>query len=165
MPRPATSSVTGNVPATPEFLEPIQEAVQRGIMVVNVTQCFQGEVLDETEDPTTSLLGGATRIQASTELTIEQALWKFASERQDAELLEAYLEKYPNGEFAEEARERLAALKVSQVSGLPDSSPRRNQQGFDRSRRLPPRCHGRPALTVGRYRHCLRRSCHQRRQG
>ncbi|CAH7686459.1 L-asparaginase [Phakopsora pachyrhizi] len=38
----------GNAPRKPEFLKAFSEASARGVIIVNVTQCFQGTVSDET---------------------------------------------------------------------------------------------------------------------
>jgi len=66
---------TGNIPTKPEFLKVISDAVkERGILIVNVTQCLQGEVEQGLYDVSAGLL--SCGVISGMDLTPEAALTK-----------------------------------------------------------------------------------------
>ena len=65
---------TGNVPSRKDFLEPIEAAVKRGIFIVNVTQCLQGEVEQGLYDVSAGLL--SCGVISGFDMTPEAALSK-----------------------------------------------------------------------------------------
>lgn len=81
---------SGNAPKNPEFLKVLAEAQQRGVFLVNVTQCTVGSV-----DANRYVTGaGLTRIgvEPSLDITLEAALTKLmvlAAEHKDLESLRA----------------------------------------------------------------------------
>ena len=64
----------GNAPARKEFLDPIAEAIQRGVVVVNVTQCAADGVDMKTYDAGISLAG--TGVLDGGDMTYEAAIVK-----------------------------------------------------------------------------------------
>jgi L-asparaginase len=66
----------GNAPASPEFLDVIAGAVDRGITVVDVTQCRAGEVELGLYDVSAGLL--ACGVVSGVDMTIEAALTKLS---------------------------------------------------------------------------------------
>jgi serine/threonine protein kinase len=67
----------------------------------------------------------------------EQTLWNLVKDTSDLKLFEGYLEKYPNGEHASEAKERIAAL-----------TPPPQPPGPNSRRTLPP---PRPSVDLAKY--------------
>lgn len=64
----------GNAPNEPEFLQPIGDAVERGTLLLNVTQCRQGEVEQGLYDVSAGLL--ARGVVSGMDMTPEAALSK-----------------------------------------------------------------------------------------
>ncbi len=67
---------TGNVPATTGFLQAIERAVARGIVILDVTQCLSGEVALGLYEASAGLL--ALGVVGGMDLTPEAALAKLA---------------------------------------------------------------------------------------
>ncbi|MBU6428890.1 MAG: asparaginase, partial [Cyanobacteria bacterium REEB65] len=67
---------SGNVPATPGFLAAIAQAVERGVVVLNVTQCRSGEVSLGLYESSADLL--ARGVVGGMDLTPEAALAKLS---------------------------------------------------------------------------------------
>ena len=65
---------TGNAPSYPSFLEPIRDAVENGVAVVNVTQCVEGEVELGLYDVSAGLLRAG--VVSGLDMTAEAALTK-----------------------------------------------------------------------------------------
>ncbi len=64
----------GNAPTDPEFLEAVESAVKRGILILGVTQCWSGEVELGLYDVSASLLSRG--VLSGLDLTPEAALAK-----------------------------------------------------------------------------------------
>jgi uncharacterized caspase-like protein len=62
---------------------------------------------------------------------IELAYWDAVRDSNSAAMLKAYLEKYPQGEFADQARARLAALPPVALAAPPPAAARAAPQSFD----------------------------------
>jgi L-asparaginase len=67
---------TGNAPTTPEFLDVIDDAVKKGIVFVNVTQCKSGDVELGLYDASAGLLSRG--VVSGMDITPEAALTKMA---------------------------------------------------------------------------------------
>ncbi len=65
---------TGNAPTNPEFLDTIDDAVQAGKLIVNVTQCRSGEVELGLYDASAGLLSRG--VISGKDMTVEAALTK-----------------------------------------------------------------------------------------
>lgn len=65
---------SGNAPTSPHFLTPIKEAVERGIVVVNVTQCYSGAVVMHRYETGNAL--SRTGIVGGGDMTTECAVTK-----------------------------------------------------------------------------------------
>ena len=65
---------TGNAPSDPKFLKPIGEAVENGTLLLNVTQCRQGEVEQGLYEVSSGLL--ARGVVSGMDMTPEAALTK-----------------------------------------------------------------------------------------
>lgn len=65
---------SGNAPSTPEFLSVIHSAVQRGIIIVDITQCWTGEVSLGRYETSSGLL--SCGVVSGFDMTVEAALAK-----------------------------------------------------------------------------------------
>ncbi len=65
---------SGNAPTDSSFLELIKKAIQKGIVIINVTQCLMGEVFQGKYN--TSLILKEIGVIGSRDMTIESALTK-----------------------------------------------------------------------------------------
>lgn len=65
---------TGNAPTAPEFLDTIQDAVESGMLIVNVTQCRSGSVELGLYDASAGLLSRG--VISGMDMTVEAALTK-----------------------------------------------------------------------------------------
>ncbi|SPW31010.1 L-asparaginase 1 [Edwardsiella tarda] len=64
----------GNAPQNPELLDELQRAAQRGIVVVNLTQCFSGRV--NMEGYATGNALAHAGVISGFDMTVEAALTK-----------------------------------------------------------------------------------------
>jgi L-asparaginase/Glu-tRNA(Gln) amidotransferase subunit D len=94
----------GNAPLTPEFLAPFKEAISRGVIILNVTQCVNGAV-----QPTYST-GKALQdigIIAAFDLTLEAAIAKLAvylSKEKSREWKISKMKHATRGEFTDRSK-------------------------------------------------------------
>lgn len=65
---------SGNAPSTPEFLSVIRSAVKRGIIIVDITQCWTGEVSLGRYETSSGLL--SCGVVSGFDMTVEAALAK-----------------------------------------------------------------------------------------
>ncbi|MFN4086143.1 MAG: asparaginase [Spirosomataceae bacterium] len=64
----------GNAPTDPEFLQVLEEAIQKGIVVINVSQCTGGRVVQGSYETSVGL--GRIGVISGKDLTVEAAVTK-----------------------------------------------------------------------------------------
>lgn len=74
--------------------------------------------------------GGAAAAQAGSGPAVENELWAVISQTNSPSAYRAYLEKYPNGRYAQQAQAKVAAAPVAAAVASPPPPSSRSQGGF-----------------------------------
>ncbi|MBR2352203.1 MAG: asparaginase [Alistipes sp.] len=93
---------TGNAPTADWFIDALREAVERGVVVVNITQCQAGGVFMDMYETGVRLreCGVVSGSDMTTESAVTKLMWLLGT-KQDIDVLKAQLEVSLRGEITE----------------------------------------------------------------